>query len=65
MKETLIPVFLTEIEAQSFIEFQKHRALIGLLQSIKAFDIRQGSVTINFDPQGKISSVQKNEEFRT
>lgn len=64
MKETLIPVFLTEIEAQSFIEFQKHRALIGLLQSIDAFSIRGGYVTIHFDELGKIGKLEKHLNYK-
>lgn len=65
MKETLIPVFLTEIEAQSFVEFQKHRAPIGLLLSIDAFNIVNGTVTIHFNNLGKIAEIHKHQEFKT
>ena len=64
MNEPLIPIFLTDLEAKSFVEFQKHRAIIGLLESIDAFSIRGGSVTIHFDNNGKISSLQKLQEYR-
>lgn len=56
-------VELTPLEAQTFIAFQKHRALIGMLESIKAFDIKGGSVTIHFSRLGEIISVDKQEHF--
>lgn len=58
-----IPVFLTEEEAKQFLQFQKHRNLIGLLESVKAFDIRGGSITIHFDILGKIKTIDKREVF--
>jgi hypothetical protein len=57
------PVFLSEEEARLFLSFQKHHHLIGLLESIKAFDIRGGSITIKFDNEGKIKVVEKKEYF--
>lgn len=56
-------VFLTEEEVKQFVTFQKHRALIGVLESINAFDIRNGSITINFDHLGQIKAVDKRENF--
>ncbi len=61
--QPLTVVELTELEAQQFIRFQKHRTLIELLESIKAFDIRSGSVTINFSKLGEIVSVEKQEHY--
>lgn len=61
---TTIPVFLTEDDAKQFVSFQKHRALIGLLESIKAFDVKAGSVTIHFGSEGEIKTVEKHEFFR-
>lgn len=64
MKDPALTVIeLTTIEAQSFVQFQKHRALIGLLESIKAFDVKNGSVTVHFSRLGEIVSVEKNEHF--
>lgn len=63
IEEPLTILELTSIEAQSFITFQKHRAFIGLLESIKAFDLKNGSVTIHFSRLGEIVSVEKNEHF--
>lgn len=61
--EPITIVELTPIEAQSFVIFQKHRALIGLLESINAFKIKNGSVTIHFSRLGEIVSIEKNEHF--
>ena len=59
----LIPVFLTDEQAKQFITFQKHALMIGLLDSVGAFNIRGGSITINFDKAGAISSIDKKEHF--
>ena len=63
MELKTITVFLTEDEAKQFLKFQKHRNLIGLLESIKAFDIRGGSVTLHFREDGTIRCVDKKEVF--
>lgn len=57
-------VELTKEDALLFVEFQKRHALFALLESLGAFAIRNGSVTINFDSMGAISSVNKHETFR-
>jgi hypothetical protein len=64
MTETLTKIELNENEAKCFIQFQKHFSLIQALNSIRAFDIRNGSVTINFDSLGRIGSIDKWEQFR-
>jgi hypothetical protein len=56
-------VMLTDDEAKKFIAFQKHWLMIGLLESVGAFNVRNGSVTINFDRMGAISSIDKKEHF--
>lgn len=63
MKTELTIVELTPLEAQSFVTFQKHRALIGLLESIGAFSVKNGSITIHFSRSGEIVSVDKQEHF--
>jgi len=60
----LTTINLTNDEAIQFVTFQKHRALIGLLEEIKAFELRNGSVTIHFDTYGRIRLVEKNESMR-
>jgi len=61
---TNIPIFLTEIEAKEFIKFQKHRALIGLLESMNVFGMTDSSVTLHFDHYGQIKTVEKHEYIR-
>lgn len=56
-------VYLTDHEVLQFVQFQKHYSLINLLESIKAFDIKSGSVTIHFNKLGEIKGVDKNETF--
>lgn len=58
-----IPIFLTEEEAKQFLNFQKHYNIVGLLESVKAFDIKSGSVTIHFNSAGQIKGVEKKEFF--
>ncbi len=62
--EIKTPVLLTEREAMLFIQFQKHISLVGMLESIDAFAIRSGSVTIHFDSMGQIGSVDKVQHYR-
>lgn len=38
--------------------------LIKLLETLKVFEMKSGSVTINFNAQGQIGSVEKKELFR-
>lgn len=63
MKDKLTVIELTDIEAQTFIKFQKHRLLIELLDSIGTFNLKSGSVTIHFDSLGGIVSINKEEHF--
>lgn len=58
------PVYLTEEECQQFITFQKHRALIGVLDSVGFFQLKSGSVTIHMDSNGKIAGVEKVNHYR-
>ncbi len=58
-------IYLTQDEAMLFIEFQKRYAFMKLLESIGAFDLRSGSVTIHFDSLGGIGSIDKQEHFRS
>lgn len=64
MKEELTTVLLTPHEALQFIQFQKHFNLIGLLDSVGAFNIEGGSVTIHFDKAGQIKSVDKHQYYK-
>lgn len=57
-------VYLTEEECEQFVAFQKHRALIGLLSSVGAFKMINGSVTIHFGALNNIVAVEKHEHFK-
>ena len=57
-------IYLTDIDASLFLEFQKRYAFMQLLESVKAFNIKSGSITIHFDSMGQIASVDKQEHFR-
>lgn len=57
-------VYLTDEECAQFIIFQKHRALIGLMESIGAFNITNGSVRIHFGNMGHIVGVDKQEHYK-
>lgn len=61
---TSTAIYLTEEEALHFVQFQKHYALIRLLESIDAFAMKNGSITIHFDSLGRIALVDKKEQFR-
>ena len=62
--EQLIAIQLTEADAKKFVQFQKHYALLGLLESIGAFQIKDGNVKIHFDHSGQIKAIDKFENFR-
>lgn len=53
----LIKIELTNEDAQLFIEFQKRYNFVKLLSDLKVFDIRSGTLEVNFDNQGNIGSI--------
>lgn len=60
-----IPVYLTNEEANLFVKFQRHHNLIAYMENVKAFGMRNGSVTIHFNSLGEIKSIEKKEMFNT
>lgn len=62
--ETLTTITLTPEDAQLFIQFQKRFAFMKLLDSMGAFDIRSGSLTVHFTNTGEIGSIDKHQHFR-
>lgn len=62
--DTLIKIELSEQDAKLFVEYQKRYSFMQLLESINAFDIRNGSVTIHFNAEGGIGSVEKQQHFK-
>lgn len=64
MDKELTPIYLNQEEAMLFVAFQKRYAFIELLESLKVFDIKSGSITVNFDSLGAIGSVDIQRHFR-
>ncbi len=59
-----IPVHLTQEESLLFVQFQKRFAFMKLLESVGAFDIRSGSLTIFFDNIGGIGSIDIQRKYK-
>ena len=64
MNEPLTTVFLDDETAKLFVQFQKRRMFMLLLEQKSVWDIRNGSIEIHFDKDGLISSVDKHERYR-
>ncbi len=60
----LINIQLTDNEAKAFVRFQKHRALIEMLEKLGVFDLHNGSCEIHFNSFGAIVGVDKHEFVR-
>lgn len=60
IKDKLINVELTEYEASTFIEYQKHRKdFLALIQG-GVFSIRNGQAILHFDSGGTLTEVDFN-----
>lgn len=59
----LTTIQLTPVDAQKFIQFQKYYAFITLMDNIGAFDMRNGNVVINFNSEGEIAKISKQEFY--
>ena len=55
---------LTQQEESKFLTFKKYYAFLLLLDNTGCFDLRNGSITINFDKEGNIGSIDKKEQYR-
>lgn len=62
--EQLTVIQLTDADAKLFIQFQKRHALMELLESLGAFDLKSGYVSIHFDNLGGIGSVDVHKHYR-
>lgn len=58
------PVYLTDEEAARLLLTHKYFLLLGLLEKIKALEIRSGYVQIHFDALGRIQGVDKHEHLK-
>ena len=59
----LTQVQLSDEDARQFVRFQKHRSLIDLLESVGAFDIKNGNITLHFGMNGEIKTIDRHEYF--
>lgn len=57
-------VEMNDADAILFVEFQKRYAFMKMLESIDAFAIRNGSITVHFDNLGRIVKIDKHEAFK-
>lgn len=62
--EQQITIFLAPIDAEAFKLFQKHYVAFKMLDSIGAFNVRAGSITLDFDKDGQVKGIKKEEMFR-
>ncbi len=60
----LTTIQLTDDEAKAFIKFQKHYVMVNLLESLNVFEMKNGSVQIHFDHEGKIRWVEINRKYK-
>jgi len=54
-----ITLILTGAEAELFKEFQRHHELFTLLRERKVFDQKSSAVTLHFDEQGTLQTIQR------
>ncbi len=54
-----ITIFLTESDAAQFKNFQKYYAEFMLLVNKGVFDQRNGAVTLHFDSNGILQTIQR------
>lgn len=63
-----IPVYLTEDEAKLFIEFQKRYQvmahLLGYMDSLNIFELKNCSVVMDIDNLGKVSHTAITRHYR-
>lgn len=62
--QQLTVVHLSPEEARLFIEFQKRYKFMQLLESVDAFSIKGGFVTIHFDNMGEAGSIDVQRRYR-
>lgn len=60
MNETTA-IFLTPIDAELFIKFQKHHEMFKLLVEHGVFDNKNANIMLNFDKEGNIGSIERHD----
>lgn len=59
--EKRVTIFLTPIDAELFIKFQKHHTLFKLLVEKGVFDYKNANIMLNFDNEGNIGSIERHD----
>lgn len=60
MENKQITIFLTPLQAEQFIEFQKNYGMFALMQQYGVFNIKYGNAKLNF-ANGMLETIEKNE----
>lgn len=63
MDDPQITIFLTTPEAIMFRDFQRYHKIFTLFLSKGVFDVKNGEVTIHFDPTGQISAIVRSDRL--
>ena len=56
-----ITIFITPIEAELWLKFQKHHQLFKLLTETGVFDQKNANIMLNFDKDGNLGSVERHD----
>lgn len=59
-----VALILEPIDAEKFKLFQKHYVAFMMLDSMGAFQIKNGSCTLDFNAEGQIKGFRKEQYFR-
>lgn len=62
--DNLTMIQLTPEDAALFIQFQKRYAFMNLMESLGAFKIKSGYVTVHFDNMGEVGSIDVQQHYR-
>jgi hypothetical protein len=61
MEINKIAIYVPDEEAKKFLLFQQYYDIFNFMLVSGAFEVKKGSVTLNFSDIGRISSIEKKE----
>jgi len=56
-----IPIYIADDEAVKFLLFQEYYETFMVLINSRVFDVRNGSVTLNFDKNGTLKTINRSD----
>lgn len=56
----MITLELTEIDAETFREYRRYQSNFETMLKAGVFETKEGSVVIDFDPNGIITDIKRN-----